>query len=80
MDSVNQLRHFHPWISSGEVRLLIISFHNLFGDEHTADSFCLAIGDFINDLCYSSEERVKNIIAMAFESTTISRADLALLR
>lgn len=80
MDRIQQLQEAHPWISKGECHLILVYYYKNFKGDHDSESFEESIQAYTDHLCEVTEYYLKNVIATAFEHTTMSRAELLSLR
>ncbi len=80
MDRIQQLQEAHPWISKGECHLILVNYYQAFRDKEDAETFEGSIQAFTDHLCTVTEHYLKNVIATAFEHSSLSRSDLLSLR
>ena len=76
MDRVTELRDSHEWMSSGEARLILVAYYKAHRENHSAESFEDSIQAYTQHLCEQTPHYVKNVLSVAFENTTISRAEI----
>lgn len=77
---LEQLKQAHPFLFNGEIRLILVSYYHLFRDDHTSESFEASIQEYTDDLCLMSKHQLLNVLATAFEASTISRKELVSMR
>ena len=80
MDRIQQLQEAHSWLSKGEAHLILVNYYQAFRDKEDAETFEGSIQAFTDHLCTVNSHYLKNVIATAFEHSSLSRADLLSLR
>ena len=80
MNRIEQLQNAHPWISKGEAHLILVCYYKAFNDKDDLELLEESIQAYTNHLCIVTEHYVKNVIATAFEHSTMSRSELLSLR
>ena len=80
MNRIEQLQDAHPWITKGECHLILVTYYKNFKGDHDTESFEESIQSYTDHLSVVTEHYMKNVIATAFEHTSMSRAELISLR
>ena len=76
MDRVTELTEAHEWMSTGEARLILVAYYKAHREKHTAESFEDSIQAYTQHLCEQTPHYVKNVLSVAFENSSISRAEI----
>lgn len=65
---------------TGEARLILVNYYHNYRDKHDSEGFEGSIQAFVDHLCEMNEHYVRNVLAVAFENSTLSRKELLSLR
>ncbi len=80
MNRLDQLLAAHPWMASGEARLILVNYYHNYREKTDSEEFESSIQAFSDHLCEMSEHYVRNVLSVAFENSTLSRKELLSLR
>ena len=80
MNRIEQLQNSHPWLSKGEAHLILVCYYKAFNKKDDSENLEQSIQAYTDHLCVVTEHYLKNVIATAFEHSSLSRAELLSLR